>query len=81
MISCNLTILYLGHSGHSPNKQNVTDVTLANVSITQTLLAWLHSPLNEVVDQGFKLGTCEFHRQMLGTTGINGYVGQIDVRL
>ena len=49
--------MYLGHSCHSTNQQYVANITLADVSITQALLARLYGPLNEVTDKGFKLGT------------------------
>lgn len=72
---------YLGHSGHSTNQQNITNIAFIDVSIPQTFLAWFHSPLNEITDKGFKLWTCKFHGQVLWTTGINSDVRQVDVCL
>ena len=74
-------IIYLGHSCHSTNQQYVTNIALADVSITQAFLTRFYSPLNEVTDKGFKLGTSKLHSQVFGPTGIHSDVGQVDVRL
>ena len=48
---------YLWHSCHSTNQQNITNITLFNAGIPQTFLAGFHSPLDKVIDKGFKLCT------------------------
>ena len=72
---------YLGHPCHSTNQQNITYVTFIDISISQTFLAWLYSPLYEVCNQGFKLGSSEFHGQVFWTTGIHCDIRQINVCL
>ena len=72
---------YLGHPCHSTNQQNITYVTFIDISISQTFLTWLYSPLYEVCNQGFKLGSSEFHGQVLWTTGIHCDIRQINVCL
>ena len=49
--------MYLGHSRHSTDQQYITNITLADFSIPQTLPAGLFSPFNEAADEGLKLGT------------------------
>src|SRR5215472_8093067 len=64
--------------GSLPNSCFTTSCTFG---MLERLLAGLHCLLNEIVDQRFKLGAGELHRQMLRTCRVRRDERQIDLGL
>lgn len=80
-VQCALHVPYLGHSGHSTNKQDFSNFILVYLGIFETLMAGLHCPLNKTANQRLKLGSSQLQVHVFGATGIHSDVRKVDVRL
>ena len=75
------TNTYFWHTSHSTHKNDVAYITLADVSIFDSLFTGIDSFLDEVRGQRFKLGPRKLQVHVFGSTGIHGQERKIDVRL
>lgn len=58
---------YLRHSRHSADQNDIRDLTFADISILDGLLARSDGSLHQFRDQALKLGASELHIHVLGT--------------
>merc|ERR1712240_280684 len=75
------SVLHLRHPAHSSDEDNFANVRLGHLGILHSLQAWLHSLLDEVANNLFKLGPRQLQVHVLGACGVHGKVGQVDVGL
>ena len=73
--------LHLGHAGLATDQDDFVDLGRLQAGILQSRLARADCPLDEIVDQRFKLGAGQFHIEMLGSVLIRGDERKIDVGL
>lgn len=72
---------YLRHSCHSADQNDIRDLTFADISILDGLLARSDSSLHQFRDQALKLGASKLHIHVLGTWSIHCQEWKIDVSL
>lgn len=74
-------IANLGHSCHSPDKNDFPNVSLFCFSILKSFLTRSHGTFNKVFHNGFKLTPSQFQVHVFRAWWIHGEVWQIDVSL
>ncbi len=71
--------LNLGDSGTSSDQDDVMDLVLGNLGVSQDLLDWLDSVLEVVAAEILKLGSGDIKREVLSVLqGINIDLGRVD---
>jgi hypothetical protein len=58
------------HSRHAAYQNNFLDVRLLNSGVLETLLAWELGAVGDALGQLLELGACQFHVEMLWSTGV-----------
>jgi len=74
-------LLNLGHSGHTSDKDDFINFVLCKTGILQALFAWLNGLLQEIISQGFQLGSGKSDVAMLGATSISSQERKVDFSL
>mmetsp|Transcript_16580 Transcript_16580/g.14076 ORF Transcript_16580/g.14076 Transcript_16580/m.14076 type:complete len:104 (+) Transcript_16580:499-810(+) len=69
------------HTSHTTDKNDLTELILLQASVPQAGLARSLSLVEQVSSKTLELGTSHSHLQMLGTRGIGGDEGQVDLSL
>ena len=72
---------YLGHAAHPSHQQHLPDVPLGDLGVLHGLLAGGHGAADQVPHDALELGAAQLDVEMLGSGGVHGQVGQVDVRL
>ncbi|OZJ05264.1 hypothetical protein BZG36_01971 [Bifiguratus adelaidae] len=67
----------LGHTGHTSDQNNVSDLTSGDTSILDGLLTGRDGALDETVDKLLILGTSQLHVDVLRASGVSGDNGDI----
>ena len=71
----------LGHSWHSTNQDDLSNVRLFHLSILQSFLTGADGTFHQGFHQRFKLGPGQLQVHVFRATGIHSQVRQVDVRL
>ena len=69
---------HLWHAGHAANQNDLVNLAGLDTRIRNGFLARLQRPLNQIVDQLFKVGTGDILHQMLRPILIGGNERQVD---
>ena len=73
--------MYLGHSCHSTNQNDIDNLTLADISILDSLFTWRNCSLHQFSYEALKLGAGELHVHVLWAGRIHCQEREVDVRL
>ncbi|EPY02026.1 putative NAD-specific glutamate dehydrogenase [Magnetospirillum fulvum MGU-K5] len=73
--------LNLGHAGHAADQDHFVDLAGLDASVLQGGLARLDGAGDQILDQGFELGTGQLDVEVLRARGVGGDEGQVDFGL
>jgi hypothetical protein len=73
--------LNLGHACLPAHQNHFANLIDADAGVAESLLAGLERALKQIADQLFQLGAGQLANQVLGSAGVGGHKGQIDLSL
>lgn len=75
------SLLDLGHTRHTTDEDDFTNVAGTDTGITKSLFAWFNGAIDQWLSHRLELGTSKFVVNVLRPGSISSDEGQIDLRL